>query len=30
MDERNLMVKKIRQLEQGLYGIAEVRELEYD
>ena len=30
MDERDLMVNKIRQLEHDLYGIAEERELEYD
>ena len=30
MTERDLMVKRIRRLEEGLFGIGEERELDYD
>ena len=30
MTERDLMVRKIRRLEEDLFGIVEERELDYD
>ena len=30
MTERDLMVRKIRRLEEDLFGIGEERELDYD
>jgi hypothetical protein len=30
MDERDLTFKKIREMERGLFGIGEQKELDYD